>query len=146
MKRTDIKSHCPVNFTLETVGDPWSLLILRDIVFFDKHTFKEFLGSSERITTSVLTSRLASLEAQGVLSKHPHPTDQRSAIYSLTEKGLGLVPMMLCMMEWGTSHDPDSMGHRKKELVERIQAEQSALSREIQDNLRNGGSIFGPLK
>jgi DNA-binding HxlR family transcriptional regulator len=146
MKRTDTKSHCPVNFTLEVIGDPWSLLILRDIVFFDKHTFKEFLESSERITTSVLTGRLSNLESQGILKKQPHPTDLRSSIYSLTEKGLGLVPMMLCMMEWGTTHDPDSMGHRRKDFVERIKAEQSALSREVQENLRNGGVAFGGPK
>ncbi|HRH78374.1 MAG TPA: winged helix-turn-helix transcriptional regulator, partial [Cellvibrionaceae bacterium] len=60
MKRTDTKSHCPINFTLEIMGDPWSLLVLRDVVFFGKHTFKEFLESAERITTSVLTSRLNS--------------------------------------------------------------------------------------
>lgn len=146
MKRTDIKSHCPVNFTLEIIGDPWSLLVLRDIVFFDKHTFKEFLESSERITTSVLTNRLANLEKQGVLAKQPHPTDLRSAIYTLTEKGLGLVPMLLCMMEWGTTNDANSTGHRKKEFVERIKAEQSALSLEVQNSLRNGGSAFAVRK
>ena len=54
MKRTDRKSHCPVNFALETVGDPWSLLVVRDIVFHGKHAFGEFLASEERITTSVL--------------------------------------------------------------------------------------------
>lgn len=146
MKRTDTKSHCPVNFTLEVIGDPWSLLILRDIVFFNKYTFKEFLESSERITTSVLTSRLLNLEIQGVLNKQPHPTDLRSSIYSLTEKGLALVPMILCMMEWGTAHDPKSTGHRKKEFVERIKAEQSALSYEVQNNLRAGVSAFGIKK
>lgn len=143
MKRTDIKSHCPVNFTLEVVGDPWSLLVLRDIVFFGKHTFKEFLESSERITTSVLTSRLNSLEKHGVLTKQPHPTDLRSSLYHLTEKGLGLVPMLLAMMEWGTTHDRHSAGRRKMDFVARIKAEQSAISLQVQEMLRNGGSIFG---
>lgn len=142
MKRSDIKSHCPVNFTLEILGDPWSLLVLRDLVFFGKKTFKEFLESSERITTSVLTNRLANLELQGVLAKQPHPTDMRSSIYSLTEKGLGIVPMLLCMMEWGTTYDTKSTGHRKAEFVARIRAEQSNLSKEVQESLRKGGTAF----
>ncbi len=142
MKRTDIKSHCPINFTLEILGDPWSLLVLRDVVFFGKQTFKEFLESSERITTSVLTSRLNNLEAEGILLKRPHPTDQRSALYQLTEKGIGLVPVLLAMMEWGTRHDPKSAGHRKKDLVARIAAEQSAISKEVQATLRQGGAVF----
>ena len=61
MKRTDRKSHCPVNSALEVVGDPWSLLVVRDIVFYGKHAFGEFLASEERITTSVLADRLARL-------------------------------------------------------------------------------------
>jgi DNA-binding HxlR family transcriptional regulator len=142
MKRTDTKSHCPINFTLEILGDPWSLLVLRDIVFFGKQTFKEFLESSERITTSVLTSRLVSLENHGIVLKQPHPTDQRSALYKLTEKGIGLVPVLLAMMEWGTRHDPHSAGHRKKALVDRITAEQSAISKEVQKTLRKGGAVF----
>ncbi|HEY6528835.1 MAG TPA: helix-turn-helix domain-containing protein [Cellvibrionaceae bacterium] len=143
MKRTDTKSHCPVNFTLELIGDPWSLLVLRDIVFFGKQTFKEFLDSSERITTSVLTSRLSNLEKHGILTKQPHATDLRSSLYRLTEKGLGLVPMLLAMMEWGTTYDAKSAGRRKKDFVERIKAEQSALSFEVQNIVRAGGSVFG---
>lgn len=142
MKRTDVKSHCPVNFTLEAVGDPWSLLVLRDIVFFGKKTFKEFAASSERITTSVLTDRLSSLEKNGILTKQPHPTDLRRYVYVLTEKGVGLVPVLLNMMEWGTAHDPRSTGHRKMEYVARIRREQGALSREVQKKIRKGGSLF----
>ena len=53
MKRTDRKSHCPVNFALETVGDPWSLLIVRDIVFHGKHTFGEFLAAQRSASPPV---------------------------------------------------------------------------------------------
>jgi DNA-binding HxlR family transcriptional regulator len=142
MKRTDVKSHCPINHTLETIGDPWSLLILRDIVFFGKHTFKEFFESSERITTSVLTDKLVSLEKNGILTKRTNPEDQRRLIYVLTEKGLDLIPTLLSMMQWGTSYDPESTGHRKKELVDRIKKEQSNLSKEVQDKVKAGGYIF----
>ena len=59
MKRTDTKSHCPVNFALETFGDAWSLLIVRDIVFWGKRTYGEFLSSAEGISTNILSARLA---------------------------------------------------------------------------------------
>ena len=84
MKRTDRKSHCPVNFALETVGDPWSLLVVRDIVFHGKHAFGEFLASEERITTSVLADRLATLVRTGILAKRRSATDRRKESYSLT--------------------------------------------------------------
>jgi DNA-binding HxlR family transcriptional regulator len=77
VKRTDRKSHCPVNFALETVGDPWSLLVVRDIVFHGKHAFGEFLASEERITTSVLADRLATLVRTGILAKRRPATDRR---------------------------------------------------------------------
>ena len=77
MKRTDRKSHCPVNFALETVGDPWSLLVVRDIVFYGKHAFGEFLASEERVTTSVLADRLATLVRTGVLAKERSTADRR---------------------------------------------------------------------
>ena len=70
MKRIDNKSQCPINFTLEKVaGDPWSMLVVRDIIFFGKHTYNEFLCSEERITTSVLADRISKLISHGILSK-----------------------------------------------------------------------------
>lgn len=142
MKRIDRKSACPVNFCLEAVGDTWSLLILRDIAFFGRHTYKEFLLSGERITTSVLAQRLANLEKHKIIRAKPHPTDKRRDVYTLTEKGLGLVPLLLDMMEWGTTNDPKSAGHRKEEVVGRIRVEQGALCREVQGRIRHGGALF----
>lgn len=142
MKRKDRKSACPVNFCLEVIGDPWSLLVLRDIALFGKHTYKEFLSSSERITTSVLADRLVNLNKQGILRKEPHETDGRRDIYVLTEKGLDLIPMLLNMMEWGTRYDSGSAGHRKQEMVDRIRREQGTLIREVKAKVRKGGAVF----
>src|SRR3989344_5596201 len=109
MKRMDIKSHCPINFTLEVVGDPWSLLILRDIAFFEKNTFKDFLESSERITTNILTNRLFMLEKNG----------------TLTKKGHGLIPLLIAMVKWGTKHDPHSTGHAYKNSFQEFKKNQA---------------------
>jgi DNA-binding HxlR family transcriptional regulator len=87
--------HCPVNVALEAVGDPWSLLVVRDIVFHGKHSLGEFLASEERITTSVLADRLATLVRTGILTKRRSATDGRKESYSLTEKGLALVRVMV---------------------------------------------------
>ncbi len=106
MKRTDTKSHCPINFSLEAFGDPWSLLIIRDIVDRDKHTYGEFLNSKEGISTQVLTVRLARLEEQGIVAKRPHDTDKRKDFYYVTEKGLAIAPILAELATWGAKFDP----------------------------------------
>jgi DNA-binding HxlR family transcriptional regulator len=118
------------------------LLILRDAVLFGKHTFKEFLASEERITTSVLTDRLVRLEESGIVRREPHPTDRRSSAYVLTEKGLGLIPVLLDLMEWGTTHDPASAGHRKGEFLNKLRDEQGQLIREMKERVRRGGATL----
>ncbi len=140
MKRTDMKSHCPVNFALESFGDPWSLLIVRDIVFWGKHTYGEFLASKEGISTNILASRLAHLEQRGIIQKQAHPTDRRKEIYVLTEKGLDLIPMLLEMSGWSSHCDPESEAPRK--LVEKIYADRDGMFGLIRNVVQNGGSLF----
>src|SRR5699024_8952225 len=93
--KKDLRSHCPVNYCIEIFGDKWSLLIIRDIVFVGKKTYGDFLKSEEGIATNILASRLAFLEEQGILSRSPSPTDKRKDFYTLTEKGLDLIPIVL---------------------------------------------------
>jgi DNA-binding HxlR family transcriptional regulator len=95
-----LRSNCPVNFGLETFGDKWSLLILRDMVFWGKKTYGEFLRSDEGIATNILAARLASLETEGIIEKSPHPDDKRKDLYSLTEKGLELIPLLVEIVAW----------------------------------------------
>ncbi len=95
-----LRSNCPVNFGLENFGDKWSLLIIRDIVFWGKKTYGEFLKSDEGIATNILAARLASLEREGILTKAPHPTDKRTEVYSLTDKGLELIPLLVEIVAW----------------------------------------------
>lgn len=106
MRRTDHKSDCAINFALETVGDPWTLLIVRDIAFFQKSEFTEFVASDERIGTNTLSRRLRHLELQGVISKSTLASDRRRERYQLTEKGLDLIPILIQLTLWGASHDP----------------------------------------
>src|SRR4051812_13463479 len=108
MKKQERRSDCPISFVLETVGDTWSLLIVRDIVYFGKKTYGEFLESEEKIATNILATRLASMEQNGILVKKPHPKDKRKEVYELTEKGLDLIPIMLEMANWSFKHDPQT--------------------------------------
>jgi len=95
-----LRSNCPVNFGLETFGDKWSLLIVRDIVFWGKKTYGDFLKSDEGIATNILASRLAQLEENGILKKEPQPGDKRKDVYSLTEKGMELIPLLVEIVAW----------------------------------------------
>jgi DNA-binding HxlR family transcriptional regulator len=107
MRRAQYRSKCPVNFALETFGDMWSLLIVRDIIRFKKKTYGEFLNSDEKISTNILADRLSRLVQVGILRKMPDKSDKRKDIYKLTQKGIDLYPMMLEMILWGVKYGTD---------------------------------------
>lgn len=140
VKRRDRKSNCPVNVALETLGDPWTLLVVRDIVFHGKHTFSEFLASAERITTSVLADRLASLVSADILSKQPSSADRRKEFYQLTEKGLGLVPVLVEMATWSVQHDP--LVRANSYWLAKVRSDREGLYALIRNTVRAGGSVF----
>jgi DNA-binding HxlR family transcriptional regulator len=139
MKRTDRKSDCAINFSLETFGDPWSLLIVRDILYYGNKTYGEFLASDERIGTSVLAYRLAVLEKKGILFKSLSKTDKRKEEYSLTEKGLDLIPLVLDLTEWGAAHDPRTGASRK--WIAAIRADRKAVITRVRNIVGKGGSV-----
>jgi len=135
-----LRSHCPISYSLELVGDRWSLLIVRDMVYFGKKTYGEFKGSNEGIARNILASRLKQLAEHGLIIKTPHPDDGRKDIYRLTEKGLGLVPILLDMADWGSRHYSESDAPQSwLELVRRDRDHMIAL---ITETVRAGGAIF----
>lgn len=137
------RSDCPINFALETVGDPWSLLIIRDIVYFGKKTYGEFLASEEGIATNILALRLAHLEQQGILIKKPHETEKRKEMYVLTEKGLDLIPILVEMAGWSAQHDPQTAA--PPAWIALMNSEKEKMIRLIRETVQSGGSVFaGP--
>lgn len=144
--KDDVRSHCPVNYGLEMFGDKWSLLIVRDIVFAGKKTYGEFLKSPEGFATNILASRLALLEEQGILRKTPSSDDKRKDFYSLTEKGLDLIPILLSMVAWSAKHDPKSYAKKRKELATRLNRDPHKLAEEVKELVRGGGCLFSDLK
>jgi DNA-binding HxlR family transcriptional regulator len=135
------RSHCPVNFLLEIVGDRWSLLILRDIVFRGKRTYGEFLKSEEGFATNILASRLVNLVEVGILRRDPDATDGRKDLYSPTEKGLDLIPLLFEMVLWSHRHDPDSEARRIEPLVDLIRTDNRAVSERTRQQVREGEAI-----
>lgn len=101
------RSGCPINLTLEVVGDAWSLLVLRDMMFGNRRHFRELmLNSQEGISSNILADRLKTLLAQGILTRADDPTHKQKAIYSLTEKGIQLLPVLAQLSSWGLRFQP----------------------------------------
>ena len=141
MKHTHQKrSDCPINFALETFGDPWSLLIIRDIVYFGKNTYGEFLASEEAMATNILASRLAHLEHQGILVKKLSEQDRRKEEYALTEKGLDLIPILVDMANWSAEHDPHTAA--PPTWIDLMKADREKMIQRIRETVQSGGSVF----
>lgn len=107
MKLIDTKhmrSVCPINIALETLGDSWSLLIVRDLMFKGRKTYKAFLEAEEGIASNILADRLNRLESSRIISKNPDPTDARRYVYRLTDVGIDLAPMLTEMILWSSRH------------------------------------------
>lgn len=103
------RSGCPINLTLEQLGDRWSLIVIRDVMFGNRRTYGALLGESEEgIASNILADRLKRLTALGLLSRRPDPTHSQKAIYSLTEASIQLVALLAQMGAWGTRHTKPS--------------------------------------
>ncbi len=127
MRRTERRSDCPINFAVQTFGDAWSLIILRDLMFTDRRTFGDFLAAEERIATNVLTDRLRQLRKKGLITR-------RGARYGLTGKGLDLLPAMLDLIAWSGKHDARTAA--PKAFLARLAKDRDGLIEEIGASLR----------
>ena len=103
------RSGCPINLTLEQLGDRWSLIVIRDVMFGNRRTYGELHGGSlEGIATNILASRLKRLAGEGLISTAPDPAHRQRTIISLTEKAIDLVPVMVQLGTWGARYLPAS--------------------------------------
>ena len=99
------RSGCPLNVSIEMLGERWSLLIIRDMMVRGFRTYKEFLESHEKIATNILADRLRKLESNGIIAVESDPADGRKLIYSLTLKGIDLAPVLTEMVLWAAAHE-----------------------------------------
>jgi DNA-binding HxlR family transcriptional regulator len=101
------RSGCPINLTLEMLGDSWSLIVVRDIMFGGRRHYRDLLNRSEEgIASNILADRLKRLVEAGLLSKGNDPAHKQKTIYTLTEPAIQLVPMLAIMGAWGVRHTP----------------------------------------
>lgn len=128
------RSHCPIVFALDLIGDKWSLIILRDIILFDKKFYKDFVDSQEGISTNILADRLAKLEAARIISKKRDTEDKKRFIYRPTEKGLALIPMMLEMVLWSGQYDKKTAA--PADVLKRIKKDPVKFAEEIKNRFR----------
>lgn len=132
MKQKSPRSRCPISLSLDILGDKWTLLVLRDLVFKNKRHFRDFLTSPEKIATNILSSRLRTLEAAKVVTRHPDPQNARQVVYTLTEKGLDLIPVLLDLIVWGGKYENSAA---PKAFIRRAVRDREELITEIRTAL-----------
>jgi DNA-binding HxlR family transcriptional regulator len=109
IEASEYRSGCPINLATEVLGDRWSLVVLRDVMFGNRRYFRELLrNSDEGIASNILAARLRSLTENGLLSRSEDDSHRQKIRYSLTEPSIQLVPVMAVLGSWGRRHMPVS--------------------------------------
>ena len=133
------RSDCPISFSLDIFGDKWSLLILRDMMFKGKHTYGEFASSDEKIATNILADRLALLEMAGLLTSSQDKKRKTRILYSLTQKALALLPVLIEIIQWAAKYDKHTRA--PAEFVRQIKKDKKKLILELTRGLKAEYSI-----
>ena len=121
------RSSCPIAYSLDVLGDRWTLLILRDLAFKGRRYFQDFLRASEGISSNVLTDRLRRLERWNLILKAGDPNDRRRNRYFLTDDGLDLLPVLIEMTVWGLKRYPAA--HVTEERLNRMNPDREGTLR-----------------
>jgi len=121
------RSGCPLNASVEMLGDRWSLLIIRDMMVRGCRSYNEFLHSDEKIATNILADRLRRLEAYGIVATKRDPLDRRKLVYVLTPKGIDLAPVLTEMVLWAAAHEDTG----NQALVSLMQKDKEGFIREV---------------
>ena len=133
MKRVKRRSDCPISFALDIFGDKWSLLIVRDLTFKGKVYYGDFLDSEEKIATNILADRLQTLERVGIITKAQDRRIRTKYIYSLSEKGMDLLPVLVEIILWSAKYDSKTAA--PKEFVTRARKDREGLVKQIRAGL-----------
>lgn len=124
---------CPISSTLDILGDKWTLLIIRDLMFKGKKTYGEFLQSEEKIATNILADRLLILEQNGIVEKRAFPGNKVKNLYRLTPKGIDLMPALLEIILWGDKYF--EIPERTHGLARDIRKNRNGVMKEIRKRL-----------
>ena len=138
MKKIKRRSDCPISLSLDVFGDKWTLLILRDFMFFDNRHFNE-LVKNEAISTNILTDRLKKLIENGIITKQTDEKNRSSYLYSLTRKGLELIPIVIEIYKWGANNIEGNNAESK--FKKRINCETEKVSQEFINKIKTTHNI-----
>lgn len=130
------RSGCPIGIALDLVGDRWSLLIVRDLLFGGAQGFRELSDGGEGIASNILAERLARLEAGGIIDRRVDTRDRRRASYRLTEKGIALAPVLVEMVIWAARHEETAAPPK---TVRRFEREREQVLAELREKWRESG-------
>ncbi len=128
------RSECPLNASVEMLGDRWSLLIIRDMMLQGARTYKEFLECYEGIATNILADRLRKLVACGIIAAQPDSSDGRKLIYLLTAKGIDLAPVLTEMVLWAAAHEDTG----NQPLIRQMRADKEKFLAEVRQRWADG--------
>jgi DNA-binding HxlR family transcriptional regulator len=126
---SDRRSECPLNASVEMLGDRWSLLIIRDMMLRGFRSYKEFMECYEGIATNILADRLRKLIANGMITAEPDPTDGRKLIYFLTTKGIDLAPVLTEMVLWASMHENTG----NQELIQQMRKDKAKVIADVRE-------------
>lgn len=134
MKEIKKRSECPLSYTLDFFGDKWSLLIIRDMMLEGKSNYGDFLSSDEKIATNILADRLNMLENYGFITKQVAEDKKSKFVYTLTEKGISLVPVIMEIGLWGSQFNyPVGL---TGELMNDLKKDREGTIGKVQEKLR----------
>jgi DNA-binding HxlR family transcriptional regulator len=122
---------CPIRYSAEILADKWTFLILRDLMFRGKKGYNAFLQSSENISTNILADRLLKLENNGLINKIKDIRNKKQYIYSLTQKGVDLIPTMFCFFEWAFKYDENTF--LSQEIMDSMKSDSRSLAEQYAD-------------
>lgn len=140
MKKARRRSDCPISFALDIFGDRWSLLIVRDLMFKGKSSYKQFLESEEGVATNILADRLRILEGAGIIYRNPNTTDKRRDFYSLTKKGVDLLPLLVEIVLWSAKYDSKTAAPKK--FVAQAKNDRGTIIKQIKMALEQNRATF----
>ncbi|MES9971352.1 MAG: helix-turn-helix domain-containing protein [Candidatus Thiodiazotropha sp.] len=114
------RSECPIACALDVIGDHWTLLVIRNLMFLGLHEYKDMLNTEEQISSSILSDRLKKLQRDGLVASLPHPRSQRRKLYFLTAQGKELIYMMTELVIWSNNYlgEMVNIPEEKKRLIE----------------------------
>ena len=135
-KKIEYRSDCPISTALDIFGDKWSLLIVRDMVFKGLSTYGDFLNGGEKIATNILADRLTMLEAGGIIAKQKHPESKAKILYTLTSKGIDLVPALVEIIVWSEKYH--EVHPQAKQFTKQLRKDKVAVVKQILLGLKKG--------